>query len=183
MSPELEQKLFEKYPALFKDRVKSSMESLMCFGCECSDGWFNILDNLCGYITHLQKNRSYGMALKDENKRDENFDGWFRCPDVVFSQIKEKYGTLRVYWNFKEIENYEEIKSKLLKPEQLDEYIDRYSNMIENAIDFCEYLSSKTCEVTGRPGKLYTKGWYVTLCKEEAIKRFGYDPDEEDNNE
>jgi hypothetical protein len=33
--------------------------------------------------------------------------------------------------------------------------------------------------VTGRPGKLYSKGWSVPLCKEEAIKRFGFDPDDE----
>ena len=100
-------------------------------------------------------------------------------------QIKEKYGTLRVYWNFKEIENYEELRSKLVKPEQLDEYIGKYSDLVDSAVDFCEYLSSKTCEVTGKPGKLYSEGWCVTLCKEEAIKRFGFDPDEEnkDNEE
>ena len=54
--------------------------------------------------------------------------------------------------------------------------------MVENAIDFCEYLSSKTCEVTGKAGKLYSKGWCVTLCKEEAIKRFGFDPDDDDTD-
>ena len=185
MKAELEQKLTEKYPGLFRDKHKSPKETLICFGCECGDGWFDILDNLCGYITHLQKSSSYGLSLKDEAdyKNDKGFDGWFHCPDVVFMQIKEKYGTLRVYWNFAEIENYEEIKSKLKKPEQLDEYIDKYYNKIESAIDFCEYLSSKTCEVTGKPGKLYSKGWCVTLCKEEAIKRFGFDPDEENDNE
>ena len=173
MSPELEKQLIEKYPGLFRDVNRSPKESLMCFGCEHRDGWYNILDNLCGYLTSLQKNRTFFLSLKDGEFID------FHCPDITFMQIKEKYGTLRVYWHFKEIENYEELKAKLVKPEQLDEHIERYSNIIESTIEFCEYLSSKTCEVTGKPGKLYSKGWCVTLCKEEAIKRFGFDPDDE----
>jgi hypothetical protein len=181
MTSELEHKLIEKYPKLFRDVNRSPKESLMCFGCEHGDGWYDIIDNLCGYISHLQKNVSYYLSLKEDIKDsdDKSFNGQFHCPDVVFTQIKEKYGTLRVYWNFAEIENYDEIKSKLKNPDELDEYIKRYDNMVENAIDFCEYLSSKTCEMTGKPGKLYSKGWCVTLCKEEAIKRFGFDPDDE----
>jgi hypothetical protein len=45
---------------------------------------------------------------------------------LSFMQIKEKYGTLRVYWNFAEIENYDEIKSRLKKPDELDECINKY---------------------------------------------------------
>lgn len=181
MSPELEQKLIEKYPELFQDVNKSPQETCMCWGIEAGDGWYDIIDNLCGYLVNLKECRSYSLYLKEGINGSKYYS--FQCPDVVFAQIKEKFGTLRVYWHFKELENYEELKSKLEKPEQLDEYINRYSDIVDNAIDFCDYLSSKTCEVTGKPGKLYTKGWYVTLCKEEAIKRFGYNPDKEDNEE
>lgn len=185
MSPELEQKLKEKYPVLFRDTNKSVQESCMAFGCEHGDGWYNIIDDLCGYIVDLQKSVSYYLHLKEDIKDDDDksFDGRFRCPEVVFNQIKEKFGTLRVYWSFGEIENYDEIKSKLKDPDELDKCIARYSNKIDSVIDFCEYLSSKTCEITGKPGKLYTKGWYVTLCKDEAIKRFGFDPDEKRDEE
>ena len=178
MSPELEHKLIEKYPKLFKNVNKSPKETLICFGCECGDGWYDILDNLCGFITNIQKSRTYFLMKKDDKCID------FRCPDVVFDQIKEKYGTLRVYWHFDTSElNYEELASQLKDTESLDSYISKYSDTIDNAIDFCEYLSSKTCEMTGKPGKLYSNGWCVTLCKEEAIKRFGFDPDEENDNE
>jgi hypothetical protein len=176
MSPELEHKLIERYPGLFRDVNKSPKETLICFGAECGDGWFDILDNLCGFITNLQKSRSYFLMKKDDKCIN------FHCPDVVFDQIKEKYGTLRVYWHFGDL-NYEELASQLKDTESLDGYISRYSDTIESAIDFCEYLSSKTCEITGKPGKLYSRGWCVTLCKEEAIKRFGFDPDEEDDEE
>jgi len=176
MTPELEHKLIEKYPKLFKNVNKSPRETLICFGAECGDGWFDILDNLCGFITNLQKSRSYFLMKKDDKCIN------FHCPDVVFDQIKEKYGTLRVYWHFGDL-NYEELASQLKDTESLDSYISRYSDTIESAIDFCEYLSSKTCEVTGKPGKLYSRGWCVTLCKEEAIKRFGFDPDEENDED
>lgn len=178
MKPELEQQLIEKYPKLFGDVNKSPKESLMCFGMECGDGWYNILENLCGYIENLQKTHSYFLATNDKNDEHANF----HCPDVVFNQIKEKYGTLRVYWNFGELD-HEELKSRVKDTKQLNLYLNKYTDTIENAIDFCEYLSSITCEITGRPGKLYSKGWCVTLCKEEAIKRFGFDPDEENDDD
>jgi len=172
MKEELELKLIEKYPKLFGNVNRSPKESLMCFGCEHGDGWFDILDNLCGFITNLQESRSYFLPKKNGEYID------FHCPDVTFVQIKEKYGTLRVYWRFAEWD-YEELASQIKDSEVLDKHINSYFDTIENAIDFCDYLSSKTCEVTGRPGKLYSKGWSVTLCKEEAIKRFGFDPDDE----
>ena len=182
MKPELEQQLIAKYPRLFGDANKSPMESLMCFGCECGDGWFDIIDNLCGYITYLQENVCYYLGLR-KDIQDGKFNVELCCPKVIFMQIKEKYGTLRVYWKFGEIENYDELISRLENPDELEVYIEKYYNKIENAVDFCEYLSSKTCEITGKPGKLYSKGWCVTLCKEEAIKRFGFDPDEDNENE
>jgi hypothetical protein len=176
MSPELEHKLIEKYPKLFKNVNKSPKETLICFGAECGDGWFDILDNLCGFITHLQKCHSYFLMTKEDKCIN------FYCPDVVFDQIKEKYGTLRVYWHF-DSSYYDELALQLKDTKKLDECISRYSDTVENAIEFSEYLSSKTCEITGKPGKLYSQGWCVTLCKEEAIKHFGFDPDEEDNED
>lgn len=181
MSPELENKLIKKYPDLFRDVNKSPMESCMCWGTEFGDGWFDIMDNLCGYLTDLRKSRYFSLRLKEEINGSEYYNLY--CPEIVFLQTKEKYGTLCIYWNFKEAENSEELRSRLVKPELLDEYTEKYYNIVQGAINFCEYLSSRTCEVTGRPGKLYTKGWCVTLCKEEAIKRFGFDPDEVEDEE
>jgi hypothetical protein len=178
MKQELEENLTKKYPDLFKNRNKSPKETLICFGCECGDGWYKILDNLCGYIENLQKTRRSMLKLKEEFKTEKN-KGYveFHCPPVVFDQIKEKYGTLRVYWHF-DTPNYEELSSKLVDPTELQTKTNNYSDTIENAVEFSEYLSSITCEITGKKGKLYSDGWCVTLCKEEAIKRFGFDPDD-----
>lgn len=173
VSPELEQKLVEKYPDLFRNKGASPKESLMCFGCECGDGWYAILDNLFGYIADVRENRLRLLDLKPELATPEN-EGCvdFQCPPVILDQVKEKYGTLRVYWHF-DSKEIEDLRSKVADEKQIERGLDRYSNLVENAVDFSEYLSSKTCEVTGRPGRLYTDGWHVTLCEEEAAKRFG----------
>ena len=52
MNSTLEQKLVSKYPAIFKDVGKSEMESCMAFGCECNDGWYDILDSMCEALTY-----------------------------------------------------------------------------------------------------------------------------------
>lgn len=79
MSPELEKKLVEKYPSLFRDRERPPTESLMCFGCECEDGWYDIIDRLCDNL----------------NRHAEN--DWKYEEPLRFTQIKEKFGGLRAY--------------------------------------------------------------------------------------
>lgn len=113
MKEELEQKLIEKYPSLFADKDKSPRETLICFGCECGDGWYNILDKL--------------------------FEKLSKFPDLKLTQVKEKYGTLRIYVN---------------------DYNEEVSKYIEDA----NRKSGKTCEMCGKKGKRRNGGWITTLC-------------------
>jgi hypothetical protein len=67
MSPDLTQKLLDKYPKLFSNQH--------FWGFECGDGWYDILDHLCGAITEYTHD-----------------------PDEIYvDQIKEKFGRLRFY--------------------------------------------------------------------------------------
>lgn len=77
MKPETQQILFDRYPDIFREKGLPSTETCMCWGIECSDGWFDLLDKLCGQLTLLK--RYTGM-------------------EVVAMQVKEKFGTLRFYW-------------------------------------------------------------------------------------
>jgi hypothetical protein len=70
MQDELEHKLIIKYPKLFKGMTKPLTHSLMAFGIECGDGWYNILDKL------FEKLNNY---------------------DIELMQVKEKFGGLRIY--------------------------------------------------------------------------------------
>ena len=76
MRKELQDKLYKDFPKLFGGRTKSMQETCMCWGCECSDGWFGILYEMCEKI--------------DKLGHDE----------LRFVQVKEKLGGLRVYTNY-----------------------------------------------------------------------------------
>lgn len=118
MKPELEHKLVEAYPSLFRGESLPKTESLMCFGCECGDGWYSILD-FASFLISRHRNLS---------------------PDFKWFQIKEKWGTLRLYH---------------------DGLGDEYTRGV---IAMAEAMSSAVCEQCGDAGKRRGGGWIRTLC-------------------
>ena len=56
----------------------------MCWGFSCGDGWYLLIDRLCSSL----------QWDTDTNK----------YPQVVATQVKEKYGTLRFYYTLDYIE-------------------------------------------------------------------------------
>jgi hypothetical protein len=68
-----------------------------------------------------------------------------------FTQIKEKYGSARLYW------------TGTLSPEASDK--------VEEAIDLAEARSASTCDVCGELGRLYGGGWVTTRCATHAEGR------------
>jgi hypothetical protein len=97
----------------------------MCFGIECGDGWYWLINELCA-------------ALQYETDT-------FNAPQVQFSQIKEKFGELRIY-------------------------TDSNDNAVQKGqMDFAEDLSTTICENCGQMGATQTEN--VTLC-ERCKKEF-----------
>ena len=182
MREELDKQLCEKYPQIFKNRFGSPKETLMCFGFECGDGWYNIIDILCGKLTSEYRNAkgqyeyikdkvnqpTYGFKdngdpvgkiitqeLIDERKAKMDEEA-LKVPVAV--QIKEKFGGLRFYVHAATDKHY-------------------------NYISFAESMSYRTCEECGAPGKTYTDGWHKTLCDIHAEmhgREEEYESDEED---
>jgi len=120
MKKELEQALFDKYPLLFAQHSLDMRQTCMCWGITTGDGWYNLLDNLCEtiqrYITANHK------------------------PQVEFTQVKEKFGTLRIY-------------------------TDGSDDLVHGMIWFAEHLSGTICDVCGKPGECNTNGWIACRCK------------------
>ena len=83
MRKELDEALCKKYPKIFRDRNGNMRDTAMCWGFECGDGWFNILDQLMGNIQH---------HIDWRNKKEEV------VAQVTLDQVKEKFGTLRFYY-------------------------------------------------------------------------------------
>ena len=90
MREDLDKQLVEKYPLIFKNRFGDMKETLMCFGFEHGDGWYQILDSLCGQIQHYTD--------WNNNNRNKGYEQYKEVPQVVAMQVKEKFGGLRFYY-------------------------------------------------------------------------------------
>ena len=84
MRQELDKLLCEKYPKMMVNRNKNMQETCMCWGFDCGDGWYNILDQLMGNIQH---------HIDWKNRKEEV------VAQVTLDQVKEKFGTLRFYYS------------------------------------------------------------------------------------
>ena len=90
MRQELDQLLCEKYPKMMVNRNKSMMETCMCWGFDCGDGWYNILNQLMGNIQHH-------IDWNNQNF-EKGYKQYKQVSQVTLDQVKEKFGTLRFYY-------------------------------------------------------------------------------------
>jgi hypothetical protein len=179
MNQELEEKLYNKYPKLFKERSLPMTQTCMCWGLECGSGWFDIIDRMCSLVQHhIDETRRSAATVKRYNRaitqavngsdrnllfyyekrlgykkeqaqeyvkrdleRGKQLRELFRevPTQLVFTQIKEKMGTLTVYYSGG------------------DDYC-------RGAVSMAESMSSRICEDCGNPGKIRPGGWIRTLC-------------------
>ena len=86
MKEELANKLINKYPKMFPKEANWAYPAV-------EDGWYDLLDALCGEIQHhLDWERAEGKY--------EKYDAKPNAPEqVVVAQLKEKFGGLRFYVN------------------------------------------------------------------------------------
>jgi len=133
MREELDKALCEKYPKIFVQRNWDMSKTCMCWGFP-GDGWYNILDMLCGAI----------QDRCDNVKQYKDGEMVPVCPQVVAVQVKEKFGTLRFYF-------------------------DGGDDDVHGMVAMAEHMSKLTCEDCGKPGKLITtRGWVHVACPKHA---------------
>lgn len=128
--------LVEKYPDFFRSVYP-------CVG----DGWSGLLQALCLNIEHYLEYTNKIILSDDSLDIDADDNSMY---EFSFSQIKEKFGCLRIYYNGG------------------DEFI-------AGAISFAEIVSDRTCEVCGGKGKRRSTAWTSTLCDEHYADRKALD--------
>lgn len=74
-------KLMNEYPILFQQKTKTPMETCMCWGICCDEGWYEPLNKLCFNLQFL--NKTYYSKYKCRIQAD---------------QVKQKFGGLRFYY-------------------------------------------------------------------------------------
>lgn len=186
MSPELQNKLYEKYPKLFAQRNLPMSLTAMCWGFECGDGWYTILDKLCGriqsYVDHKREYRARELrhlrAIKRAVKGDKTALIKFHTykgevtdytlkmveADIADAMVgKERYvrGLTPVVPKIQAVQVKEKFGTLRFYTNYSNDYID-------GLIAMAESMSANTCEKCGKPGKLNGLGWVYVACEEHT---------------
>jgi len=187
MRQELDEYLCKVYPKMMVNRDKPMTETAMCWGFDCGDGWFNILNQLMGNIqNHIDwRERQREVVIKFNKIREAGQSGNAELfadlmaaqygdrglsadfikeraqeymttplqpvpeeiPQVTLDQVKEKFGTLRFYY------------------QGGDDYI-------RGMVSLAESLSGVTCESCGNPSEVQNDGgWMRSICNSCEEKR------------
>ena len=159
MKKDLDEELCRKYPLIFKDRNGPMDQTSMCWGFDIDDGWYPIINMLCisiqNHIDQVQRDIDWTIKFNAdlETAKNNNWENWAdvwgkeprTIPDpieqVVATQVKEKFGTLRFYYCGGD-------------------------NYIRGLVDMAENMSGVMCEVCGSPGWRRRGSWFRTLCEE-----------------
>jgi len=76
--------------------------------------------------------------------------------DFIVFQIKEKYGSMRMYWSWADRKyNMSEVVDLTEISEEIEAIINKYTT-----------ISEKTCVVCGKRATKMTTGWIVPVCDE-----------------
>lgn len=138
MSKERDLKLKEKYPAILKNLGGKPNETCMSWahgGLAIGDGWLPLVEQLMDYLQFQHDKNGY--------------------PQCVFEQVKEKFGSLRVYVKWEACtSNTAEYGIKF----------NRTAENLQNLIDFVSFQSSKVCELCGQPGSIRGEHWVQCRC-------------------
>ncbi|MBN2426823.1 MAG: hypothetical protein JXK94_00645 [Deltaproteobacteria bacterium] len=94
MQKELQEQLFENYPLIFRNKDKPQSQSLLYCGLCVENGWYHLIDQLCGFLQFHHDHNGY--------------------PQAIASQVKQKFGVLRFYTKFEDGDRSDRPESYLL---------------------------------------------------------------------
>jgi hypothetical protein len=190
MNSELQDKLYADFPEVLQEHKLSIYESCMSWGFECGDGWEPVIRQMCKLLsrkvcTTVKKKQlfPYQHELKvwfhNKCRKIEKllkipyntlyqakFDNYTNFPgySVRLTQVKEKFGSLRVYYDIHP--NFEKSEVVHIPEKELVKAQERYAGYVDGVVSFAEEASSTICDTHGKPGQLKTKGWWHVACEE-----------------
>ena len=148
MNEELTKKLYEKYPTIFSDKDKPDTESLMCYGLDHGDGWYDIIDKLCEKLRLIE--RATGIK-------------------TIAEQVKEKFAGLCFYIRYEVADNttIQEYDIEIWKSMIRDIISETESRSYSTCEDCGEYGKTYYRKTDGG---IVRNAWHSTLCKKCAEK-------------
>ena len=180
MKQELDTLLCEKYPKMMVNRNKDMKETCMCWGFECGNGWFNILDQLMGNIQHHidWKVKQRESAIKYNEMVTQCQAGNFELFEAEHLNLSQEYKNKRLgeiiaggYRKLSEVipqVTLDQVKEKF---GTLRFYYTGGDDVIDGMVRMAEAMSGITCESCGNPGERTGGGWIKTICEPCEDKR------------
>ena len=83
MKQKLQDKIFKDFPKLFAQKDMDMKKTCMCWGIETPNEWYDAIYTACDLI----------QTMTDNNKHLSK-----KYPQVQFTQVKEKFGALCMYY-------------------------------------------------------------------------------------
>ena len=174
MKQELDKLLCERYPKMMVNRNKPMMETCMCWGFECGDGWFNILDQLMGSIQHhidwKEKQRAGAIRYNEmaAQAKAGNFDLFEETMKALPNDdYKEKRLAEIVAGDFRQVpESIPQVTLDQVKEKfgTLRFYYSGGDDYISGMVSLAESMTGVTCESCGNAGERRGGGWVHTYC-------------------
>jgi hypothetical protein len=178
MKRENDEYLCKVYPKMMVNRHKNMQETCMCWGFECGDGWFQILNQLMGNIQHhidwKEKQRKWAIDYNymAAQCKAGNFDLFEEeNKDLINEEYKTKKLAEIVTGDFREVpESIPQVTLDQVKEKfgTLRFYYSGGDDYISGLVSMAESMSGITCETCGKPGTSTGGGWIKTACVEHG---------------
>lgn len=141
----MKSKLLHNYPELLE-------KSILPFGIECDIGWYNLIEAVFSVACQPLHDINWRMDMYEDDSEQLKSLHEQRKKEIQnlpsFVQIKEKFGTLRIY-------------------------TDNINDSVAGAIMVAERLSACICESCGSTGERRSmRGWISTSCRSCAIEKY-----------
>jgi hypothetical protein len=183
MNEELTKSLYEKYPEIFAEHHLSPQETCMCFGFECDEGWYPLIDELCSRLSRIAK--QYNIDIVARQVKEKYGKLIFNCNYSYGSKWKlyipwyygiakfigkithtSKYTKRLSYWMF-DGQKYIKTERPLYSSFKPMPAFSGVQSLLEETVMMFEDFSGMICEVCGKPAKLFWKDhWCKTLCED-----------------
>ena len=161
MCSELKRKLIKEFPFLDRPQIRKKgiypYDFYEALPYDVDDGWYDLVRGMCREIS-----AAYARTG--------------RPVDLIMERIREKLGTMRVYYQFegqpqivRVVEKPGAVITIRRRPEETD-----FQREIADIVQRWEEKSADVCEQCGQPGTLRKGGWLKTLCDRCAASHEAY---------